>query len=339
MLVADSTADPPRESYPFAPPPSVSPVVVRARFELHDVNAIDEGAETFEFSGVLVLEWNDPRLAFDPVATGVPEKVFTGNFQFDEISPGWYPQVVLVNESGMSDKNGVLMRVRADGSAKLVETWNAIAETDVDMRRFPLDRHRLEAIFEVLGHDRDEVLLEVDPNANVSLERDVEIPQWTVSSIRNSHRDLASPYSGRSGIASGFVLEIDVSRQPFYSMRLIVFPLIIIVMLSFSVFWLDRSSLGDRLSISFIGILTGVSYLIITNDLLPPISYVTLMHGFLNLSFLIMCATVVINLRVGMLDKQGRFEMGDRLDRRCRWLFPTLYFGGIGAIVAIAYGL
>jgi hypothetical protein len=119
-------------------------------------------------------------------------------------------------------------------------------------------------------------------------------------------------------------------------MRLVILPLIVIVLLSFSVFWMDRSSLGDRLSVSFIGILTGVAYLLVTSEQLPRISYFTLMHGFLNLSFLTMCATVVINLVVGALDKRGKFERGDRIDRRCRWGFPPAYFGLLLVMLGVA---
>lgn len=48
------------------------------------------------------------------------------------------------------------------------------------------------------------------------------------------------------------------------------------------------------------------------------ISYVTLIHGFLNLSLLTMSATVVVNLLVAAQDKRGREERGDRIDRFCR---------------------
>jgi len=47
-------------------------------------------------------------------------------------------------------------------------------------------------------------------------------------------------------------------------------------MLSWSVFWMDKSLLGDRLSISFIGILTVVSYQILLGETLPRIAYFTL---------------------------------------------------------------
>ena len=48
----------------------------------------------------MTLTWRDARQAFDPAVAGVEEKVFQGAYQFNEIWPGWYPQVILVNESG-----------------------------------------------------------------------------------------------------------------------------------------------------------------------------------------------------------------------------------------------
>lgn len=73
------------------------------------------------------------------------------------------------------------------------------------------------------------------------------------------------------------------------------------------------------------------------SEILPQISYMTLMKGFLNLSFFIMCASVVINLVVGALDRQGRVEAGDLLDRRCRSIFPLTYFGLMGLMSGAAF--
>jgi len=73
------------------------------------------------------------------------------------------------------------------------------------------------------------------------------------------------------------------------------------------------------------------------SEILPHISYMTLMNGFLNFSFFIMCATVVINLVVGALDRQGREEAGDLVDRRCRWIFPLTYFGLTMLMVGAAF--
>ena len=97
---------------------------------------------------------------------------------------------------------------------------------------------------------------------------------------------------------------------------------------------MDESSLGDRIGVSFIGILTAVTYQVILSEILPRISYVTMINdGFLAVSFLIMSMTVIVNLRVGYLDRHGMSDAGDRLDYRCRWMFPIIYFGTLLVIV------
>ena len=60
---------------------------------------------------------------------------------------------------------------------------------------------------------------------------------------------------------------------------------------------------------------------------LPRIAYFTLTNGFMNTSFFIMCMSVIVNLRVGNLDRRGLVAEGDRLDCLCRWIFPISYFG------------
>jgi hypothetical protein len=255
--------------------------------------------------------------------------------QLNEVSTGWYPQVVLVNGTGLYQKSGVVLRVQPDGTSTLVETLNASAKTEFNMSRFPFDRHHLEAIFEVLGFDQDEVVLQVESDAAISYANAVRVPQWTITGASAFVRDRSASYAGRGGVSSAFIVSLDVQRESFYTKRLIIIPLVVIVLLSFSVFWMDRSSLGDRISVSFIGILTGVTYQLVMSDQLPRISYFTLMHGFLSLSFLTMSTTVVINLVVEALDQHGKGELGDRIDRRCRWGFPLAYFGLMLVMVGV----
>lgn len=316
-------------SQPFrlGPPQSDGPLVVQASFKLHNINDIDDEAQTFEFEGVLTLKWRDPRQAFDPAAAGVDEKIYQGNFQFNEVSPSWFPQEVLVNGSGMYEKDGVVLRVEPDGTQTLIQTVDAVAKSEFNMRRFPYDRHRLEAVFELLGLDDSEVVLKAESEIVYPSGDTIRVPQWIFGSMGMSTRSRSASYAGRSGVSSAFVLRFDVERESFFIVRLVVFPLAVIALLSFSVFWMDRSSLGDRINVSFIGILTGVAYQIVMSDILPRISYFTLITAFLNISFLTMCATVIINLVVGAMDQKGRHDVGDGIDRRCRWIFPVVYFG------------
>lgn len=318
-------------------PEGSRPVVVRAAFHLLDINRIDDEAEAFEFAGVLTVSWRDGRQAFDPVAEGVAEKLYHGDYQFNELSPAWYPQVVLANASGSCERQGLICRVKPDGTTVVTETLNAVVRSRLNLRRYPFDRQRLEAVFAILGFDAREVVLDLEPaSASANLER-IRVPQWELTHVRASIRTLPTPYTDVGGTSSAFVVTLDVKRQSWFMVRLVMAPLFLVVMLSWSVFWMDRSSLGDRMSVSFVGILTAVAYQIVVSDILPQISYVTLMNAFLNFSFWIMCASVVINLVVGEYDRRGEPQRGDRIDRRCRWIFPLVYVGLMVITVSIAF--
>ncbi len=313
----------------LTPPKADGPLELAAAFQLQNINAINDENLTFEFTGVLTLQWHDPRLSFDPKQAGVTEKIYQGNYQFNELYPGWFPQEVLVNGSGLYEKSGVILRVRSDGTLTLVQTINAVARDDFSVVRFPFDGQTLEAEFEILGYDNHEVVFRPAPEpCHVSPDM-VQVPQWKLGQVSIECSDRVSTHLGRRGVASSLKVRIDVHRKPFFIIRLVVLPLTLIVLLSFCVFWMDRSSVGDRISVSFIGILTGVAYQIVVSDLLPQIATFTLIHAFLNISFLTMCGTVVVNLRVAVLDRRGHREAGDLLDRRCRWIFPLAYFAHV----------
>ena len=329
---SSATSDP----FVLSLPPSDGPVVVKAGFELSELNAIDDEEETFAFTGVLTLQWHDKRQAFQP-AEGVTEKIYQGAYQFDEISPAWFPQVVLVNSVGSYDKEGTVLRVKPDGTSTLIEKVSAVAKSELNLRRFPFDKQLLEAVFEVLGFDKNEVRLEAISAPARWVVGEINIPQWKILDVTMSTRNRPASDGITEVTRSAFVTSIEAERELFYVGRLVTMPLFVIVLLSFSVFWMDKSSLGDRMSVSFIGILSAVAYQVVMSEILPKIAYVTWMNAFLNFSFLTMVGTVIVNLLVGVLDQRGRTELADRIDRVSRWAFPLAYFGLILFTFAVAF--
>jgi len=314
-------------------PPGARPVEVRASFHLLDLQRIDDEAETFEFSGMLTLVWKDVRQAFDPVKEGISEKLFHGEYQFNELSPSWYPQVILANASQIPETQGVLLRVSPDGTCTLIQDLHAIAREELNLRRYPFDRQHLEAVFQVLGFNHGEVRLTGESQPVTAETERISVPQWRLDSVGGSLTDLGAPYLGKDRQASALIVSFTVDRQSFFVVRLVLIPLLIIVGLSWCVFWMDRASLADRMSVSFVGLLTAVAYQAMLSDFMPHISYVTFVNSFISLSFLLMSATAGINLVVCLCDRHGHFEKGDVIDRRCRWIFPITHV----SLILIAY--
>ena len=330
------SVDDPYQPSQLTPPDGPRPVPVKAAFHLLSLHGIDDEAETFRFSGILTLAWKDPRQAFDPATAGFDERYFHGAFQFNELSPGWYPQVVLANATEFDNSQGVILRVKPDGSSTLSQTITAEARSRLNLGRYPLDDQVLKGEFEILGFDDDEVILEAGPNAATADLAEIQVPQWDLTGLDATIETKKLPHAGAESESSVFVLNLYTDRQAFFMIRLVIVPLIFIVALSFSVFWMDRSSLGDRMAVSFVGILTAVAYQSMVGDIMPQISYMTLMNAILNFSFFVMCATVVINLVVGARDNRGDSAGGERLDLRCRWVFPMVYAGLLAASLIVA---
>ncbi|TWT55912.1 ligand-gated ion channel [Allorhodopirellula solitaria] len=333
---AEPVTAPVLKPHPLNPPKSVGSVSVHATFELLTISDINDEAEQVGLSGILTLTWKDPRQSFDPVQEGVSEKVYSGDFQFNEVFVGWYPQVTLANTAGQYDSLAVVLRVKPDGTCTLSQAIEAAAKVDLNMRRFPFDRQRLEIIFRLFGFDSHNIEFDSESIAVTTKESFTKVPQWSLRKIQASNRTLNASNTVGMGAASAFVVAIDVKREPLFMLRLVVVPLSLIVLLSWSVFWMDRSSVGDRVSVSFVGILTAVAYQITLVGIVPNVSIVTMMNAFLNLSLLIMCAPVFISLYVGTVDRSGH-KRGDRIDRRCRWLFPLTYIALNAVILLVSF--
>lgn len=310
----------------LGPPDTGEPTTVHVGFFLSDVTDVDEEREMFEFESVLTINWHDQRQAFDAEKVGVEELIYQGQYQFNEVFDGWWPQLVLANESGQFEKQGEVLKIKPDGSMTYIVEMDAVVKSQMNLHHFPFDSQRLEIIFKCLGFDPSEVLLMPDQENSGYRAQGVGLAQWEfqgmeVSPLNHSLKFADGHLSERSHIA----IHVNMERNPNFILRLVVIPLILLVMLSWSIFWMDKESLGDRMDISFVGILTVVAYQIMIGETLPRIDYLTLMSTFLYLSFISLAAGVVVNLYVAHLDNRGKVAEGNKVDRLCRWLFPAAY--------------
>ncbi len=308
--------------HPFNPPPGARPVRVFTHFFLSDVNRIDSQEETFEIRGELTLRWQDPRRAFDAEAEGVTEKHYQGTFQFLEMFNGWWPQIAVENAVGSVPLSGVSLRIAPNGTLTMIQEISSVVKSRMALRRFPFDRQRLQVIFEPLSFYATEVLLETGVGATDLPERSIRVSGWDVVALEAEARVERDEVTGNE--YSIFVVTLDVGRLPASAIWSIIVPMSLIVLLSSVVFWMDRESLGNRMDVSFIGLLTIVAYQSLATQGLPNISYFTLLDGFIYVAYAGMTACIVSNIFVDQLDRRNATATADRLDWNARWAFPVV---------------
>jgi len=313
------------------PNPPARPTRVRCGLMILDVVGINDVEETFEAEVALVASWKDPRLAFDPEAERTDQKIFQGDFQFAEIFTGWWPQLLIINQVGSGDTNAIKVEINPDGQVTLLEQRNVLLETPMSLYDYPFDTQRLRAVMVPYGNTSDEVILEVDEryiqaaNDYVRREQGVNVAGWDLREIVMKADETELNLTGTPTTFSRVVTTIMLKRQNGQIIWNILFPLLVLVSMVWSIFWLDCDSLSDRLNISFIGVLTIVAYQFVVIDHMPRMSYLTFTDTLLLGSFLITTATIVQSLFLGSLIRHGQRERADRIDWHCRWIFPLCY--------------
>ncbi len=326
------------------PNPPASPTRVTCGIMIADINAIEDVNESFSAEVVIVAGWSDPRLAFDAQAEGTPVKIYQGEFQFAEVFPGWWPQFVFVNQVGRGDTKGVKITVHPDGRVRYLEMRSAQFETPMDLRDFPFDTQHLKVSLISLGNYSTEVVFEVDEHYADSTddfarrEKTVNVAGWNLEHLEMLADEQYVTAGSETSFHSRLVTTVHLRRQSWQLVWEMLFPLIVLVSVIWSIFWIDIDSLADRLNVSFIGVLTIVAYQFVVIENMPRMSYLTFTDMLLLISFLTMAATIPQSLTIHTLVRKGKQGLARTIDRTSRWAFPLVYFTLVG-LTLLAYSL
>lgn len=96
-------------------------------------------------------------------------------------------------------------------------------------------------------------------------------------------------------------------RLGFYLINFYV-PCVVMVIMSWIVFWMDCNSIGERISLGITTILTIVFLLGSSNSTMPRVSYPKMIDWYLMGSFLFVFTTLIMCLLIFMLNQMSRKE-------------------------------
>lgn len=339
------------QPYLGGPPPGQVPLEVQVGFSLINLTDVNEQDETISFDAAFTLAWKDPRLAYDPAEVGaegfvpgdydrIPRRIYQGASAVQGEYPGWRPDFVLMNGIGDRATSNVAIGVWPDGMVAYLEMFHSTVETPMNLRRFPFDRQKLDVFVQPFAYGRSEVAFVPSERMSHTWDQNLGIAEWERRGVTVQERSIdIARLDGSQREVSEVVVSVDIKRRPDSVLLNIVLPLVLLVGLTWVVFWMGDESLPNRLSISFIGILSVVAYNFVILDTVPEISYLTLVDAFILLSYLALVASVVVNVIVDRRRRNGRNEKAERLDRVCRWVFPGAYAAFAGLLVFVFFGL
>jgi hypothetical protein len=110
-------------------------------------------------------------------------------------------------------------------------------------------------------------------------------------------------------------------------------PLLLIVLISFAVFWINPERFGPQIGLAATSILTLIAFQFALTSVLPKLSLFRFMDQLILGSTLLVFGSLVQATGTTVLVDRGKPEMAIRLDAICRWLFPILLIVIWGSIL------
>ena len=311
---APAAALPPVNPLTGRPQPE-QPTEVTIGIYLLNISHISEEDETLDVDGFIFLRWTDPRLAFDPARTGARTRTYGP----DDI---WRPRVELVNARG--DRTQTLLELRGDqdGQMRYAERFSATVLSPMHQRSFPFDSAVFTIAVESFRSDARQIVLRVGQEL-VGRSPDMSTNEWSLKGM--SATVVSRPFPPEGKEFSRFLLGLAADRKYEFYVWKVILPLIVIVAMSWSVFWVDPSDLNTQMQISITSMLAAIAFNFAIGSSLPSLAYLTWIDAFIFTCYSTIFFSIVEDMIVHVAWRNGRPALAHRVDRASRWLFPLAF--------------
>jgi gamma-aminobutyric acid receptor subunit beta len=285
------------------------PTEVGVGLMLIDLSAINDVSQSITLDALLTLEWTDRRLGS------------VAGCRYD-VSAIWTPEIHLLNSATVQLRQSPQILIKADGRVVFTARYTATIASTANIVEFPFDERDIVLRLGSLHYDKDELVLRViEPWTGRAAE--LTVPDWAIGEPSVAVSELNLPRVDRT--LTVFEFQVSAARLADYYVFKFVFPLCLIVMMSWSVFWVNPQNLSPQLQLAGTSMLTLIAYQFTVNELLPRVGYLTSMDQYVQASSLLVFLALVEALITGRLASMGRVAQAETLDRVSRWLFPVTY--------------
>jgi hypothetical protein len=283
-----------------------------------NLGKINQTDETFDIAGLLTTTWKDERLKFEPAVVG--ESVM--RFKPDDI---WTPELSIVNAANLQRKTPIQLSVKPDGSVKFVEFLAVTVSSDFNLRRFPFDAQTAMVIWEPLSSEVQGLELSLNPAAEgFSKDSYVTLSEWEILGVSSEigarkaeKEDITYPRN---------TFKMRIKRNYGFYLFKVAFPLMLITIISWSVFWINPATgFAQQLSVGITSMLVAVTFNLTITSSMPRVPYTTLMDGFIATCYIFFFFSLLSTVYVHVLITQKKEDRAKSLVHKFRWFFPLVF--------------
>jgi hypothetical protein len=304
---------------PLRPDAETGPTKITYAVWIGDITQIDSVAQTFSANVVIILRWRDPQLVHD--GTGAKQ------YALDDI---WHPRILITNEASEIEHSlPEIADVAPDGTATYRQRLIGSFAQSLNLRAFPFDQDTFRVKIVVLGYRPEEIQLAPDPMAlaagfgeGIGLADKLTIQDWRVTSAGTR----VEPYHVTPGVQiAGYSFEFTAARNAHHFVIKVLIPLILIVMMSWAVFWIEPNDANTQMAVAVTAMLTLIAYRFAVDSDVPKLPYLTRLDAFILMSSVLVFLSLIEVMVTTKFASMDRTELARAIDRRCRWIFPITF--------------
>lgn len=285
--------------------------------EVDDVNQLMT-ADIYAFT-----RWHDPRLA-------LPENEHKGQLRSIDRSEVWLPQGLIVNDRGLQRQLPDVVVVDDEGNVKSRQRlWGQFA-ADLDFEDFPFDTQYLP--IEIISYAYSPEELKISDAVEISGDDgDFSAEGWEF--------EIQPPVIGEYEVPAFntarpmLTYYIKAERNTDYYLLTMFLPMTLIVLMAWSVYWLQPDIIPARIGISTASIFSFVAFGLSVRSRIPEVSYMTLADIFVTGCTLLVFTALGITVWGSRLANSDRMDQALRINVIARIVYPLLYL----IICAYAY--
>jgi gamma-aminobutyric acid receptor subunit beta len=293
-----------------------------------DISNIDSAQQNFTAELAVVLRWKDSRLAH--TGKGIVR------YPLEQI---WHPRLSIVNEtSSVTRKFPDSVEVDPDGTVTYRQRYAGAFTQPLRLQSFPFDRQTFRVQLVAVRYQSDEVMFVPDQvwirdglKGAGGISPSVTLPDWTIE--KWEVKPLVYTLAPRHQYSS-YAFEFTAARNVSHYILKVMFPLVLIVIMSWAVFWMDPIHSNAQINIAITSMLTLIAYRFATDNQLPRLPYMTRLDAFILMGTILIFFSLIEVIITTILETNHRARLAKTIDRCCRLIFPAIFATATFAIFA-----
>ncbi|XP_068600222.1 gamma-aminobutyric acid receptor subunit rho-3a [Brachionichthys hirsutus] len=278
------------EEHDFAMRPGFggSAIPVGINVQVESIDSISEVNMDFTMTLYLRHYWQDDRLAFPSGSNK------SRTFDARLVKKIWVPDVFFVHSKRSfihdTTMENIMLRVYPNGNILYSVRITVTALCSMDFSSFPLDTQNCSLELESYAYNVNDLVL-YWKNGNDSLRTDeIVLSQFFIEDFQPS---FGLAFYGSTGWYNRLYINFILRRHIFFFLLQTYFPTMLMVMLSWVSFWIDRRAVPARVSLGITTVLTMSTIITGVSASMPQVSYVKAVDIYLWVSFLFVFLSVI----------------------------------------------